>query len=260
MHYNLIITNSLWNEIKEVIPVKNTAVGRPEWCPKRTLEGVFFVLHTGCQWFALPPCYGNPKTIHGKFMKWCRTGVFAKIHKVALEYYLQNSDCEILWFAIDTSHRKSPFAVWAGKNPTDRSRHGVKISMITDWFGAPLTFILGASNRHDSKFFIPTLETLKFPSIEKAKIIAADSAYDSKKLRAIAKDKNYVLLAATNKRRNKNKENYQPTGRWIIERTFGWISWHRGLKTCWCKTKNAFFGFVSFACSIQLFRMGGIFR
>jgi len=260
MNSKLIITNSLWNEIKEVIPTKITKKGRPEWCPRKTLEGIFFVLHTGCQWLALPQRYGNPKTVHGKFMRWCKTGVFEKINAIALNYYLQNKDEETLWFAIDTSHRKAPFATWAGKNPTDRAKLGVKISMITDWFGAPLTFILEASNRHDSKLFIPTLETLKFPSSKKAKIIAADSAYDSKKLKDESNNKNYVLLVATNKRRNKNKEDYQPTGRWIIERTFGWIAWHRGLKTCWCKTKEAFMGLVSFAASVQLFKMGGFFR
>lgn len=68
------------------------------------------------------------------------------------------------------------------------------------------------------------------------------------------------ILAATNKRRNKERENYQPSGRWIIERTFGWVAWHRGIKTCWCKTKEAFIGLVSFAVSVQLFKMGGFFR
>lgn len=260
MNSRFIITDSLWNEIKEVIPAKNSEVGRPEWCPRKTLEGIFFVLHTGCQWNALPSCYGNPKTVHGKFIKWCRKGVFDKIQGVALEYYLNNLEAEPLWFAVDTSHRKAPFAEWAGKNPTDRAKLGVKISMITDWFGAPLTFTLGSSNRHDSKLFIPTLNTLTFPDPEKAKIMAADSAYDSKEARTKAREKNYVLLAATNKRRIKDKKYYQPTGRWIIERTFGWISWHRGIKTCWCKTKEAFMGLVSFAASIQLFKMGGIFR
>lgn len=260
MNSKFIITNSLWNEIKEVIPVKNTKIGRPEWCPRKTLEGVFFVLHTGCQWLALPPYYGNPKTVHGKFMRWCKAGVFEKINDIALRYYLESKDSETLWIAIDTSHRKAPLASWAGRNPTDRSKQGVKISLITDWPGAPLTFILGASNTHDSKFFFPTLEKLRLSTTKKVRIIAADSAYDSKHLRDGAKHKNYLLLAATNRRRNKNKENYEPTGRWIIERTFGWISWHRGIKTCWCKTKEAFFGFVSFALSVQLFKMGGIFR
>ena len=92
MNSKFIITNSLWNEIKEVIPVKNTPIGRPEWCPRKTLEGIFFVLHTGCQWLSLPSCYGNPKTIHGKFIRWCKAGVFEKINALALKYYLQNKN------------------------------------------------------------------------------------------------------------------------------------------------------------------------
>lgn len=263
MNSRFIITDSLWNEIKEVIPAKNTKVGRPEWSPRKTLEGIFFVLVTGCQWGALPQHYGNPKTVHGKFMKWCRHGIFETIQKQALGYYLDNlhqEGIELIWFAINASHKKAAFADWASRNPTDRSKRRVKISMITDWFGAPLAHVLGASNKHDSKLFSSTLEALKFPDQQKTKILAGDAAYDSKKARNEARKKNYVLLAATNKRRSKDKKSYQPTGRWIIERTFGWLSWYRSIKVCWCKTKEAFMGFVSFASSVQLFRMGGIFR
>ena len=260
MNSHVIITDSLWSEIGKVIPTKNTKVGRPEWCPRKTLEGVFFILHTGCQWFTLPPHYGNSKTIHGKFMKWCKAGIFDQIQNIAVLYYLNEKNICPTWFAIDASHRKAPFASWSGRTPTDRAKRGVKISLITDWFGAPLSFVLDASNRHDSKQFLSTLDSLRLPNPEITKIIAADSAYDSKHLKNESKRRNYVLLAATNKRRNKNREDYKPSGRWVIERTFGWISWHRGLKTCWCKTKKTFHALVSFALSIQLFRMGGIYR
>jgi hypothetical protein len=48
------------------------------------------------------------------------------------------------------------------------------------------------------------------------------------------------LIASTNIRRNKKKRRIYPRHRLIIERTFGWFAWLRGLKMCWCKTKIAY--------------------
>ncbi|MFC1841724.1 hypothetical protein ACFLYA_01505 [Candidatus Dependentiae bacterium] len=31
-------------------------------------------------------------------------------------------------------------------------------------------------------------------------------------------------------------ENLENGQRWIVERTFGWFSWYRGIKICWTKT------------------------
>lgn len=72
--------------------------------------------------------YGNAKTIHGKFIKWCKQGVFNEIHKKMLDFYKQKKP--ISWIAIDGSHHKSPFAEWGGKNPTDRARNGIKVHLL----------------------------------------------------------------------------------------------------------------------------------
>ncbi|MFH1461523.1 MAG: IS5/IS1182 family transposase, partial [bacterium] len=40
-----IISDSLWNEIKYLIPPKNK-IGRPPKSPRKALNGIFFVLRT----------------------------------------------------------------------------------------------------------------------------------------------------------------------------------------------------------------------
>jgi transposase len=249
-----IITDSFWNEIKSVMPKKKTAVGRPEWPARKTLEGILYILDNGCKWLAMPKEYGNAKTIHGKFIKWCKQGVFNQIHKKMVDFYKQKKT--ILWIAIDGSHHKSPFAEWGGKNPTDRARNGIKVHLLVDWNGAPLSCIFGPSNRHDSKFLQKSLDQLRHLFLPTSTtILAADSAYDAKKLRTIARENGYILLASTNKRRDKHKQVYHPSGRWIIERTFGWMSWYRGLKICWNKKEFSYAGLFFFACAIRIFEM-----
>ena len=248
------ITDSFWNEIKNVIPVKKSKVGRPEWPARKVLEGILYVLDNGCKWLAMPKEFGKAKTIHGKFMKWCKEGVFQDIQQIMVKKY---SEQKILnWFAIDGSHRKAAFAKWGGRNPTDRARNGIKIHLIVDWQGAPLECTFGPSNQHDSKQFKRLTDQLylTLPPTEPT-IIAADAAYDAHNLRTDAILKGYILMASTNKRRDKEKRSYHPSGRWIIERTFGWLNWYRGLKTCWAKQEISYAGLFIFACSIRLFEM-----
>ena len=60
--------------IRSVLPEKECKIGRPEFDNRRTLNGIIYILKTGAQWHMLPEKYGCPTTVHGKFMKWSRSG------------------------------------------------------------------------------------------------------------------------------------------------------------------------------------------
>jgi transposase len=254
-----MISDFMWKEIEPLIPAKASTMGRPPMSSLKALNGIFYILKTGAPWRYLPREFGAASTVHGRFRLWIKNGIFDKIMQKAVSLYIQNLVTPITWYATDTSSCKAPLARWSGKNPTDRGKRGVKKSIIVDLKGAPLAISVGPANRHDSKFFKITLMNLHgfIPGV--AKIMAADSAYDDKKLRNICKQKNFALLAATNIRRDKNKKPYKPSFRWVVERTFGWLAWHRGLKTCWTKTVESFEAFLKFAASAQLFKMCGVF-
>lgn len=255
-----IIPDSAWNEIKKVIPVKKSNIGRPPWCDKKTLEGILLIVKTGMQWKFLPKEFGKVSTVHGKFRKWVKMGVFEKIMQNAKILYIKSLDQPITWFASDTSHSKAPLANnWSGKNPTDRGKRGVKRSIIVDLKGAPLAVYTGPSNKHDINFFEKTFCNLNFGKTQIARVMEVDSAYDCKHARQVCKKDNFCLLAATNIRRSKNKKIYKTFFRWIVERTFGWQSWYRGIKTCWAKAEDSYIAFLQLVSSVQLFKLGGLF-
>lgn len=253
-----IISDSLWNEIENAIPKKTNKVGRPESPPRIVLEGIVFILQTGSQWKRLPKEYGAPSTIHGKFMIWARSGVFEEIMFLAKKFYESRNNKMPNWIATDTSSSKAPFANWSGKNPTDRGKRGIKKSIMVDFAGAPIGLSVGPANRHDSKFLYATIKDTNIKRKDSPTIIAADSAYDTKTLRQKCAKANLVLLASTNRRRDKKKKKYWPQFRWLVERTIGWLSWNRSLKTCWCKTIVSFIALFRMAASIQLFKMSGV--
>lgn len=250
------IPEDLWRKIEQLIPCKTSKVGRPEFDNRRIFHGILFVLKTGVHWHELPEKYGCPSTIHGKFMKWCRNGVFAKMLVKCREYYrVRNSKNN--WYAFDTISRKAPLTKFSGKSPVDRAKRGTKYALLVDRKGAPLFVGIASGNTHDSKLFEPVIHPLS--KSKRIRIIAADSAFDVQSLYSFAKKKNIALVAAPNPRRKKNAHKFSVPYRWIVEQTFGILSWLRGIRTCWSKTYEAYLGLLQLACSFRLLRMSGIF-
>ncbi len=253
----LIISNNLWNEIKNIIPEKKSKVGRPPKDPRIVLSGVLYVIKTGAQWHSLPDYYGRPTTVHGRFRTWVKSGIFDEILNKSIDVAVQHLGSPECFFN-DTSSIKAPFAKFGGKNPTDRSKNGIKKGIIIDWNRIILSILIDSANRHDSKLLLPHIENLK-KFLDKPKVMATDSAWDVKKLRSELAKANLALHAATNVRRNKSKRKIRPGGRWKIEQIFGIQHWNRGIKSCWTKTKNSFLGLCQFASAIHNFRLVGIF-
>jgi len=254
-----MIPDNLWNEIKNAIPKKKHSIGRPNSDARRVLSGVFFVMETGVQWRNLPRCYGPPSTVHGRFMKWVRCGVFDKIMQIARTKYQNQPEQYKFWYAIDTSHTKAPLANYGGRNPTDRGRHGVKKVLITDRIGAPLAATVAPSNVHDSKLLKPALRALGLRATNPSLLLTADSAFDARELRKFCIERGIILIATKNTRRGKSIDRSRPKGREIIEQTFGHFAWYRGLKICWNKTAESFLAYLQFAASLRLFRLIGVF-
>jgi transposase len=60
------IPDKLWDEFKKVLPKEKPqkTVGRPVVPYRRVLDGILYVLRTGCQWKMLPKEYGSGSASH----------------------------------------------------------------------------------------------------------------------------------------------------------------------------------------------------
>lgn len=237
---------------------KKTKVGRPQNDPRIILSGILFVLITGIQWRYLPKEYGKPSTVHGTLRRWIKAGVFDNMLKISVSDAL-NHFGSLEWLFTDTSSSKAPLAQFAGKNPTDRSKNGVKKSIVIDSNKIILSLDVDGANMHDSKFLTSHLNEIESYLPLKPIAMTSDSAYDSKKLYKKAASYNIALVASINVRRNKNKVKFRPKGRWRVEQVFGIQNWNRGIKFCWTKTKDSFLALCKFAAAVHNFKLIGIF-
>ncbi len=253
----LMISENVWNEIKNIIPVKKSKVGRPQKDPKTVLSGIFYIIVTGAQWHQLPDYYGKPTTVHGRFMVWVRDGIFDGILSKSVDIAVKTLG-EPQCFFSDTSSAKAPLAKFGGKNPTDRAKNGIKKGIVIDWNSIIFSLLIDSANKHDSKLLMPHVKSIK-RFLDRPKVMATDSAWDVKKLRHDLAKNNLALFAATNVRRDKTKRKLRPGGRWKVEQIFGIQNWNRGIKCCWSKTKESFLAICQFASAIHNFKLVGIF-
>ena len=73
------LTDEQWNLVEPLLPVSNAKTGRPPSDRRLMLNGMFWSLYTGAPWRDLPDCFGPWQTVYGRFSKWRREGVFAKV-------------------------------------------------------------------------------------------------------------------------------------------------------------------------------------
>ena len=112
---DFIIPDGLWKEIEAVIPkhkVKHPlGCHRPRISDRKVMDGIFFVLKTGCQWNALNETgICSSSTAHLRFQEWVKAGVFRKLWRKSLIRYDQVKGIDWSFLSMDGAMTKSPLA------------------------------------------------------------------------------------------------------------------------------------------------------
>lgn len=68
-----------WERIRDTLPGRVEHVGRTAADNRQFVNGVLWVLRTGARWHDLPGRYGKYKSVHTRFMRWARAGVWERI-------------------------------------------------------------------------------------------------------------------------------------------------------------------------------------
>jgi transposase len=86
----------------------NNTIGRPVVPFRKVMDGILYVLRTGCQWKMLPKEYGIGSTCHRRFQQWVQLDIFKKIWMKLLEEYDDKRGIKLDWQSIDSISIKSP--------------------------------------------------------------------------------------------------------------------------------------------------------
>jgi len=106
------VPDDLWHGflvpiLKQYDPEPRT--GRPRSDQRKALDGIIFILRSGCQWNRLPREFGSDSSVHRTFQRWVRLGVFRKLWAALVSYARRLGLVAFDWQCADCSMGKARF-------------------------------------------------------------------------------------------------------------------------------------------------------
>ena len=81
MAYKTDLSNKQWDFLKDLFS-RQGKVGRPRATQERRIvNGILYIVKTGCQWDMLPNDFPPKSTVFYYFQKWCCDGTWEKAMK-----------------------------------------------------------------------------------------------------------------------------------------------------------------------------------
>jgi transposase len=120
------ISDEMWSKIEPLLPVPvnpHPRGGGKKRVPyRKVMNGILFVLKTGCQWKSLDAtgiCSGS--TAHLRFQEWQRAGVFLQFWQKGLLEYDDLHGIDWKWQSMDGAMTKAPLGGEKNGRKPDRS-------------------------------------------------------------------------------------------------------------------------------------------
>jgi transposase len=73
------LSDAQWERIEDMLPGKVGDPGRRGVDNRLFVNGVLWVLRSGAHWHDLPERYGKWKTVHTRFARWAKAGVWDRV-------------------------------------------------------------------------------------------------------------------------------------------------------------------------------------
>jgi transposase len=118
------VSDELWERVEPLLPKYRSTRegGRPRVERRRVLDGILYVLRTGCQWKAAPAEFGSASTLHRYFQEWTKKGVFLRLWNKALREYDELKGIDWGWQSLDGAMTKAPLGGEKNRPQSDGPR------------------------------------------------------------------------------------------------------------------------------------------
>jgi transposase len=238
------LTESQWAFIKPLLPPP-ARTGRPRANDRRTLDGILYILITGCRWQDLPREYGAPTTVWRRLKRWGEERVWERIWRAALAALDWQGQLDWSMAFLDGSF--APAKRGGEQFGVTKKGKGTKWMLVVDGQGLPLGFHLAGANQAEVRLAEQTLDSIRVtrphgrPKRRPAKLVA-DRGYDSRAFRSALRRRG-IRMCIPPKRRPATwkakrgrpvvarKEDYRQ--RYTVERSFAWLGNFRRLLIRW---------------------------
>ncbi len=225
------LSEAEWHRLSRLVPGPKPG-GRPlKYSRRAILNAIFYLVRAGCPWRLLPKDLPPWSIVYHYFRLWTQSGWWQHLHD-HLRGHLRCQegrrpqpsagimDSQSVKTASPTSERGFD----AGKKITGRKRH-----ILVDTLGLMWLLVVHPANIQDrdgARLLLASLETF----CQRLRLIWADGGYSGALVDWVARLRcRAPLRLEIVKRSDKSKGFVVLPKRWIVERTFGWLSRSRRL-------------------------------
>ncbi len=226
------MTDAQWAILAPLLPPPGSNTdkgGRPEKHPRRLiLDAIFYLTRGGIAWPQMPSDFPPAMTIYDIFRRWTKNGAWQRVHDALRDQVRRRAgrrplptaaiiDAQTVRGADTVPNTSSGYD--AGKKTKGRKRH-----IAVDTLGLLLAVVVTAASIQDRDGAHRLLAALRarFSTVSH---VWADGGYTG---RLVTWAKQVLTLTVEVVKRTDTMTGFVVLPRrWVVERTFGWITKHR---------------------------------
>lgn len=228
--YPTDLTDEEWERVRPLLPRPPRRGRKPGVELREVLNAIRYMARSGGGWRMLPVHFGPWQTVYWWFRRLMRRLLFQTVHDLMLMLDREQAGREASPTAgvVDSQTIKAPHAPGGGGYDAAKRTKGRKRHVAVDTDGRLLMVNLTTADLQDATGAEEILRAVRkrWPWL---KHLFADGAYDRGRLASLAAYKDFTLEIV---RKLPDQKGFQVLPRrWVVERTFGWMTrWRRPVR------------------------------